>query len=132
MKQRVREATFNLVGTRVSGSHVIDLFAGTGALTWEDVDGELSGTGLTLSSSGLVSGTPTSAGSISFTARVTDEALATDTHVFGFDVNGPVAISAVTVTSHPRTVVTPPPACGPRSASAGPVPGPPAPGGPGP
>jgi 16S rRNA (guanine966-N2)-methyltransferase len=35
MKQRVREATFNLLGTRVRGTHVIDLFAGTGALAWE-------------------------------------------------------------------------------------------------
>jgi 16S rRNA (guanine966-N2)-methyltransferase len=35
MKQRVREAAFNLVGTRVIGTQVIDLFAGTGALTWE-------------------------------------------------------------------------------------------------
>jgi 16S rRNA (guanine966-N2)-methyltransferase len=35
MKQRVREAAFNLVGTRVLGAHVIDLFAGTGALSWE-------------------------------------------------------------------------------------------------
>lgn len=35
MKQRVREAAFNLVGPRVVGTHVIDLFAGTGALTWE-------------------------------------------------------------------------------------------------
>jgi 16S rRNA (guanine966-N2)-methyltransferase len=35
MKQRVREAAFNLIGTRVVGTHVIDLFAGTGALSWE-------------------------------------------------------------------------------------------------
>lgn len=35
MKQRVREAAFNLLGERVSGAHVVDLFAGTGALTWE-------------------------------------------------------------------------------------------------
>lgn len=35
MKQRVREAAFNLLGTRVAGTHVIDLFAGTGALAWE-------------------------------------------------------------------------------------------------
>lgn len=35
MKQRVREAAFNLLGTQVAGAHVIDLFAGTGALTWE-------------------------------------------------------------------------------------------------
>lgn len=35
MKQRVREAVFNLVGDRVVGTHVLDLFAGTGALAWE-------------------------------------------------------------------------------------------------
>ncbi len=35
MKQRVREAAFNLLGSRVVGMHVIDLFAGTGALAWE-------------------------------------------------------------------------------------------------
>ena len=35
MKQRVREAAFNLLGARVEGVHVIDLFAGTGALAWE-------------------------------------------------------------------------------------------------
>jgi 16S rRNA (guanine966-N2)-methyltransferase len=35
MKQRVREAMFNLLGTRVARTHVFDLFAGTGALAWE-------------------------------------------------------------------------------------------------
>lgn len=35
MKQRVREAAFNLIGSRVQGTHVVDLFAGTGAITWE-------------------------------------------------------------------------------------------------
>jgi len=35
MKQRVREAAFNLLGPRVRDTHVIDLFAGTGALSWE-------------------------------------------------------------------------------------------------
>ena len=35
MKQRVREAAFNLIGPRVRGAHVVDLFAGTGALAWE-------------------------------------------------------------------------------------------------
>jgi 16S rRNA (guanine(966)-N(2))-methyltransferase RsmD len=32
MKDRVREALFNLIGPSVKGSHVLDLFAGTGAL----------------------------------------------------------------------------------------------------
>lgn len=35
MKDRVREALFNLVGPSVRGTHVIDLFAGTGALAME-------------------------------------------------------------------------------------------------
>ena len=32
MKNRVREAIFNLIGTEVVGKHAVDLFAGTGAL----------------------------------------------------------------------------------------------------
>jgi 16S rRNA (guanine966-N2)-methyltransferase len=35
MKDRVREAVFNLVGPDVKGQHVLDLFAGTGALGME-------------------------------------------------------------------------------------------------
>ena len=35
MKERVREATFNLIGPSVKGKHAIDLFAGTGALGLE-------------------------------------------------------------------------------------------------
>jgi 16S rRNA (guanine966-N2)-methyltransferase len=35
MKQRVREAVFNLIGLDVRGAQAIDLFAGTGALAWE-------------------------------------------------------------------------------------------------
>jgi 16S rRNA (guanine966-N2)-methyltransferase len=35
MKDRVREAVFNLLGTAVRGKHAIDLFAGTGALGLE-------------------------------------------------------------------------------------------------
>jgi 16S rRNA (guanine966-N2)-methyltransferase len=35
MKDRVREALFNLLGTSVRGKHAIDLFAGTGALGLE-------------------------------------------------------------------------------------------------
>lgn len=37
MKDRVREAVFNLVGTGSGGRHAIDLFAGTGALGLEAV-----------------------------------------------------------------------------------------------
>ncbi len=35
MKDRVREAVFNLVGVDVKGKHALDLFAGTGALGFE-------------------------------------------------------------------------------------------------
>lgn len=35
MKQRVREAIFNLVGPGIKGLHAIDLFAGTGAIGLE-------------------------------------------------------------------------------------------------
>lgn len=35
MKERVREAIFNLLGETVKGKHAIDLFAGTGALAFE-------------------------------------------------------------------------------------------------
>ncbi len=45
MKQRVREAAFNLLGKQVAGTHVVDLFAGTGALAWEALSrGALSAT----------------------------------------------------------------------------------------
>jgi 16S rRNA (guanine966-N2)-methyltransferase len=37
MKDRVREAVFNLLGVWVNGSHAIDLFAGTGALGLEAI-----------------------------------------------------------------------------------------------
>ena len=37
MKERVREAVFNLIGPSVVGKHAIDLFAGTGALGLEAI-----------------------------------------------------------------------------------------------
>ncbi len=38
MKDRVREAVFNLLGPDVAGKYVIDLFAGTGALGLEALE----------------------------------------------------------------------------------------------
>jgi 16S rRNA (guanine966-N2)-methyltransferase len=35
MKDRVREAVFNLLGPEIKGTHAVDLFAGTGALGFE-------------------------------------------------------------------------------------------------
>lgn len=45
MKDRLREAVFNLLGPAVKGTHVVDLFAGTGALAFEALSrGALSAT----------------------------------------------------------------------------------------
>ena len=45
MKDRVRESLFNLIGPHMKGKHVIDLFAGTGAIGFEALSrGALSAT----------------------------------------------------------------------------------------
>ncbi len=51
---------------------------GTGLTTWSDLNGDLSGTGLTISEFGLLSGIPTTDGTISFTAEATDDVGASD------------------------------------------------------
>ncbi len=54
-------------------SEQLDAQGGTGQISWTDLNGDLAGSGLTLSSSGLLSGTPGSAGLLQFTARASDE-----------------------------------------------------------
>nr|MBN2278294.1 choice-of-anchor J domain-containing protein [candidate division Zixibacteria bacterium] len=66
---------------------------GSGTLLWSDINLDLIGTGLTLSSSGLLSGTPLDAGTVSFTARVTDEAMQSDEKPFSFTINQSLAIT---------------------------------------
>jgi hypothetical protein len=60
---------------------------GTGTLTWSDKNGNLSGTGLSISTNGLVSGTPVSSASISFTARVVDSESSSGEKPFSFTIN---------------------------------------------
>ncbi len=67
---------------------------GIGVRTWSDKDGDLSGTGLSLSASGVLSGTPASAGSISFTALVTDEESGSDEQPLTFTINPAVEITS--------------------------------------
>jgi len=43
MKDRVREAVFNLIGPAIVGKHALDLFAGTGALGFEAISRGASG-----------------------------------------------------------------------------------------
>ncbi|MCP4705143.1 MAG: hypothetical protein GY865_11075 [candidate division Zixibacteria bacterium] len=58
-----------------------------GVLNWIDKFNDLDGTGLTVSTGGLVSGTPTSEGTISFTAEVVDEIDGLDNKLFSFEIN---------------------------------------------
>jgi hypothetical protein len=52
---------------------------GTGPYTWSLATGSLTACGLTLSSGGVISGTPSAAATCTFTAKVTDSTLATAT-----------------------------------------------------
>ncbi len=70
-----------------SYSQQLTASGGTGNKTWSDFNGDLAGTGLALSSGGLVSGTPASPGPITFTAYVEDEPGASDTEAFDFTIN---------------------------------------------
>jgi hypothetical protein len=70
---------------------------GTGAKTWTDKNGDLVGSGLSLSSTGLLSGTPTGAGSRHFTAKVTDQVGASSEHLFNFIINPAVSITTVSM-----------------------------------
>ncbi len=59
---------------------------GTGVHNWTDKNNELGGWGLSLSSSGLVYGTPTSSGTVSFTAHAEDEIGSFDEVLFSFSI----------------------------------------------
>lgn len=65
---------------------------GTEPYTWIDESSDLVGTGLSLSTSGLLSGTPSAPGTISFTAQVLDNGSNTDSQPLSFTINPPIAI----------------------------------------
>jgi len=65
----------------------LESIGGTGAITWSDLYGDLGGTGLTLSESGLLSGNPTTDDMISFTAVATDNVGASDQQAFSINVS---------------------------------------------
>ncbi|MFH1686648.1 MAG: M4 family metallopeptidase [bacterium] len=66
--------------------HPIEASGGTGILAFDDKNGDLVGTGLTLGSDGLLVGTPVAMGTLSFTARVTDSVGATAEHSFSLTI----------------------------------------------
>jgi len=65
---------------------------GTGTIEWTDKFANLPTYGLTLGPTGLVSGTPTAVGTVSFFAVAADDAGADDERQFTFTVNPPVEI----------------------------------------
>ena len=70
---------------------------GTGTRTWTDLNADLDGTGLALSDEGLLSGTPTEAGPISFTAVATDVVGASDQRPLTADINPAVEITTTSL-----------------------------------
>ncbi|MEW5924123.1 MAG: M28 family peptidase [Candidatus Zixiibacteriota bacterium] len=66
---------------------------GFGTLTWSDKNNDLIGTGLALSASGLLSGTPTTPGPVSFIAQVTDENMNGDEKALAFGINAMLEIT---------------------------------------
>jgi len=78
-------------------SHQLDVTGGTGTISWLDKNLDLEGTGLALSSGGLLSGTPSVAGPISFTAKAVDQVSAFDEQVYNFTINPMVEITTTSL-----------------------------------
>jgi hypothetical protein len=66
---------------------------GTGIKTWTDEFAGLTGTGLNLSSSGLLSGTPVAVGQISFTAHASDQVGSFAEQSYQFTINPAIVIT---------------------------------------
>jgi Zinc carboxypeptidase/Carboxypeptidase regulatory-like domain/Dockerin type I domain len=75
-----------------SYAYQLQATGGTGSLLWSDRDSELVGSGLALSSTGLLSGLPTDDGAIHFIAKIVDHATASDEHEFNFVINQTISI----------------------------------------
>jgi Zn-dependent metalloprotease len=78
-------------------SQQLQSIGGIGSITWSDLNGNLIGTGLTLSSSGLLSGAPTATGLISFTAKAVDQGTGSDQQDLSFSINPAVAITTLSL-----------------------------------
>jgi hypothetical protein len=68
---------------------------GTEALNWADLNNDLAGTGLSLSVTGLLSGIPSTSGTVHFTAEVTDHAGATTSSPLTLEVLGGCCVGKV-------------------------------------
>jgi hypothetical protein len=67
----------------------VEATGGFGPLTWSDEMNNLDGSGLTLSSTGLLAGTPISMGDIMFTATVTDAIGGSGEQFYWFSIGAP-------------------------------------------
>ena len=65
---------------------------GSGTLSWSDINDDLNGSGLALSNSGLISGTPLVSGNIAFIAHLSDTSGAVTEKELTLSVNAPVMI----------------------------------------
>lgn len=70
---------------------------GAGTITWSDLNGNLVGTGLSLSSTGLLSGSPTTTGLISFTAKAVDQGAGSDEQILSVNINPAIAITTLSL-----------------------------------
>ena len=77
-------------------SAILSAVSGAGPYTWSLASGALPA-GLSLSSAGMISGTPSAAGPSTFTVRVTDSASATATRTLSLSVSGTLAISTASL-----------------------------------
>jgi len=77
---------------------------GTGAIVWTDKNSDLSGTGLIFSSGGLIIGTPSSAGPVTFIARAVDDCGDFDEKTLNITINPAVAITTETLPEGTETV----------------------------
>ncbi len=73
-------------------SEQLSATGGNGIYSWIDKNDDLAGTGLSLSSTGLLSGTPSPAGPITFTAQVLDTESNTDEQILSFTINPPIVV----------------------------------------
>ncbi|MCP4684397.1 MAG: hypothetical protein GY867_03015 [bacterium] len=77
---------------------------GTAPFTWSDLHCDLTATGLTLSSAGLLSGVPLATGPIEFTAAVTDNASGSDERLLALQINELPVITTVAIPDAERDV----------------------------
>ena len=75
----------------------IQTINGSGEVTYSDKNGDLSGTGLSLSAAGVLSGTPTVTGTIEFVVEVVDESMQVDERPLSLDIHSPVVVQSISL-----------------------------------